>query len=63
MTTLAKKRLAIGLVLAGLLIAGCVVLVVLNWPPPHYSYAAEDGTELKFRTKGDKFLAYDGESR
>ncbi|GIP48016.1 hypothetical protein J53TS2_16070 [Paenibacillus sp. J53TS2] len=62
MTTLAKKRLAMGLVLAGVFIAGCVVLAVLNWPPPHYSYAAKDGTELKFRTEGDKLLAYDGES-
>ncbi|MGG6310101.1 hypothetical protein [Paenibacillus macerans] len=62
MTTLAKKRLALWLIAGCILIAGGISLVALRWPPPHYSYASADGTELKFRTEGDKFMAYDGES-
>lgn len=36
-------------------------MVSLHLPPPHNSFAAADGTELKFRTEGDKFMAYDGD--
>lgn len=63
MTTLARKRLVILLVLGGILIAGGIYLIILNLPPSHTTYQASDGAKIKFQTSGDRFMEYKGEGK
>lgn len=61
MTTLAKKRLAIWIVISGVLIAGGLYLVSLYLPVSITSYASPSGAEIKFQTSGDRILEYKGD--
>lgn len=61
MTTLAKKRLLIWLILGGALIAGGIYLVSLLLPTSITSYKSANGTKIKFQTSGDKFMEYQGD--
>lgn len=53
-----RKRLALWILAGVLLIGGGGGLGYILFKPTQLTYAAEDGTRMKFRTEGDRFLQY-----